>query len=308
MSLTEARLRAAVLPQRDIGLLAERLAKTGPIPQVVHQEPPSYLVGQEDAFWVGNLDTFEQSRVTAVLEQVTPHLYMWVERGLSFDRAALARSAEAFETRIYPTTRALFGSEWSPGVDGDPRLHILNVSARHVGRRAVGYYSSADQYSRLAHPYSNEREMFYIVLGDSMVPGGDWYEGVLAHEFQHMIHWANDRNEETWVNEGCSELSAYVNGYGPSGFDRLFMADPDVQLTAWPELYSAAPHYGSSYLFMLYFWGRFGPEAVRELVAHPANGVAGFDAVLQGVGLTFEEVFADWVIANYVASVAGVGH
>ena len=259
-SLTETRLLAAVLPQRDMRLLAERLAKTGPVPLIVHQEPPIYVLGQEDEFWVGNMDTFEQSQVTAVLEYVTPHLYVWVERGLSFDRAALARSVDVFETRIYPTTRALFGSEWSPGVDNDPRVHILNVSTEYVGRTAVGYYSSTDEYSRLANPYSNEREMFYVVLGDSMVPGSDWYEGVLAHEFQHMIHWANDRNEETWVNEGCSELSAYLNGYDPGGFDGVFLVDPDVQLTTWPELHSAASHYGGSYLFMRLFPGPLWPR------------------------------------------------
>ncbi len=30
---------------------------------------------------------------------------------------------------------------------------------------------------------------------------------VLAHEFQHMIHWYRDRNEESWMNEGFSELA-----------------------------------------------------------------------------------------------------
>ena len=47
MSMTEARLWAAELPQRDIRLLAERLGKTGPIPLVVHREPPVYVLGDE---------------------------------------------------------------------------------------------------------------------------------------------------------------------------------------------------------------------------------------------------------------------
>jgi immune inhibitor A len=303
LSTTEARLRAAEPAQRDIRLLAERLTKTGPIPIVVHHEPPTYGLGDEDEFWVGNMDTLEQAQVTAVLRHITPHLYVWVERGLSFDQAALVRSAEAFETRIYPTTRAFFGSEWSPGIDGDLRLHILNVSSDYVGQTAVGYYSSTDEYSRLANPYSNEREMFTVVLGGSMAPGGDWYEGVLAHELQHMIHWASDRNEETWVNEGCSELAAYLNGYDLGGFEELFLTGPDVQLTTWPELHDAASHYGSSYLFMLYFLGRFGQQATVQVVAHPANGTAGFDAVLSERGLTFDQVFADWLIANYADSV-----
>ena len=36
-------------------------------------------------------------------------------------------------------------------------------------------------------------------------------------------------------------------------------------------------------------------------------GSPGFDAVLSEQGLAFEEVFADWLIANYVDSIAGQG-
>ena len=43
---------------------------------------------------------------------------------------------------------------------------------------------------------------------------------------------------------------------------------------------------------------------MTEVVAHPANGIVGFDAVLSEMGLTFQEVFADWLIANYADSIA----
>jgi immune inhibitor A len=306
MTTTEARLLAAELPQRDIRLLAERLRKTGPIPEVVHETPPLYQIGDRHTFWVGNIDTMEQFQVTAVLRYETPHLYMWIEEGVSYDLDALARSAEAFENNTYPTNRAFFGSEWVPGVDNDPHLHILHSTERRMGSTVAGYYSSADEYSRLANPYSNEREMFYISLS-GMPPGTSFYDGVLAHEFQHMIHWANDRNEETWMNEGCSELAAYLNGHDPGGFDWLFVADPDVQLTTWPEGGSSGAHYGGSYLFMAYFLGRFGEDVMKRVVAHPANGAAGFDAVLAEYGLTFDDVFADWLVANYVDNLSGAG-
>jgi hypothetical protein len=302
---TEERLLAAEVPQRDLRLLAERLTDQGPIPEIVQTSPPRYRVGDEAEFWVGNVDTSEQTRITAVLEYMTEHLYMWVQKEISFDRAALIRSADAFETHIYPTTRALFGSEWSPGVDGDPRLYILNASSRQMGRSVAGYYSSADEYSQLANPYSNEHEMFYVAMDGGMSPGTEFYNGVLMHEFQHMIHWAADRNEETWVNEGCAELAAFLGGFDPGGFDYDFLSDPDLQLNTWPELADASPHYGGSYLFMLYLYGRFGPDLIRELVAHPANGTRGLDAVLAGHGLRFEEVYGDWLVANYVEG-AGV--
>jgi len=301
---TARRLLSTELPQRDIRLLAERLTAKGPIPEVVRDTAPLYQLGDKAEFWVGNVDTMEQFRVTAVLRYETPHLYMWVEEGVPYDKDGLARSAENFERKVYPTNRAFFGSEWTPGVDSDPHLHVLHSTGEHMGATVAGYYASADEYSQLANPYSNEREMFYISLDGMMLPGTDLYDGVLAHEFQHMIHWANDRNEETWVNEGCSELAAYLNGYDPGGFEWLFLMEPDVQLTTWSELGDSAPHYGSSYLFMAYFLGRFGDDVLQRVIAHPENGAAGFDAVLAERGLTFDDVFADWLVANYLDNLA----
>ena len=302
---TEERLLAADVPQRDIRLLAERLLKIGPIPEVVHESAPVYEIGDVHTFWVGNTDTLEQAEIQAVLRYETPHLYMWVEKGVRYDRSALEQSAERFERESYPTVRAFFGSEWSPGVDNDLHLHVLHSTGKRMGHTVAGYYSSADEYARAANPYSNEREMFYISLS-GMVPGTDFYDGVLAHEFQHMVHWANDRNEETWVNEGCSELAAYLLGYDPGGFDQSFTASPDVQLNTWPDGGSSAPHYGNSYLFVSYVLGRFGEEAVQQVVAHPENGSKGFDAVLADYGLTFDDVFTDWVVANYLDSQEGL--
>ncbi len=116
-----------------------------------------------------------------------------------------------------------------------------------------------------------------------------------------MIHWAVDRNEDTWVNEAFSELASYLNGYDVSGFYRTFTETPDTQLTTWPDgPGQASANYGASFLFAAYFLERFGEQALRRVVSQQANGVAGFEAILADYGLTFNEVFADWVIANYL--------
>ena len=83
----------------------------------------------------------------------------------------------------------------------------------------------------------------------------------------------------------------------------MFSLSPDTQLTTWTELEDSAAHYGASYLFLSYFMEQFGQEAVRALVAEPANGIAGFEAILSQVapdGRHFDDLFADWVVANYV--------
>ncbi len=74
-------------------------------------------------------------------------------------------------------------------------------------------------------------EMFYIQI-DNVSVNDDFYNGVLAHEFQHMIHWYNDRNEDTWLNEGSSELASYLNGYDTGGSEYVFSRKPDTQLNS----------------------------------------------------------------------------
>ena len=298
---TEESLARAVLPTRDLRDLALRLRPdVGDIPAVVNSTPPQFEVGDVDIFWVGNVDTEEHYQIEAELLVKLPHVYMWVEKGVKVDLGDLERSARRFEEQTYPTNQAFFGSEWSPGVDNDVRLTILN--ATNLGDSVAGYFSAADEFSHLANPYSNEREMFYINL-DNNPPGTLFYDGTLAHELQHMTHWANDRNEETWVNEGLSELATELNGFSRGGADLVFSQEPDTQLNTWTdesELNTA--HYGNAYLFVSYFLDRFGEELTQVVVASPANGPAGFDEALAAAGydLRFDDVFADWVIANYL--------
>jgi len=287
------------MPERDLYSLAERLRKlSAPVPRILSQTPRTYALGDRETFWVSDQTAKQYYTVTAELRYETPHLYMWVQDGLTIRQEAIKASAEKFEGDIYPTLRRYFGEEWSPGVDSDPHLHVLNASIPDVG----GYYSSADEHAREIDPYSNEREMFYINV-DVYRPGTRNYEGVLAHEFQHMIHWYHDRNEETWVNEGLAELAAALVGYGDIGAASTFALNPDVQLNAWAdEVGSATPHYGSAYLFTTYFAQRFGTDLLRELVATPEDGTAGYESVLRqrGLALTFKELFRDWLVANYL--------
>ena len=301
---TETQLSMTLAPTRDLRDLALRLdPDVDEIPVVAVEVPRAYAVGDQVAFSAHNVDNNENFQVTAELVHMTDHVYAWVEVGQEYDHDQLAAAIDRFSAQSYDAERAFFGSEWSPGIDSDPRLHVLH--ANNLGRGIAGYYSSADEYSTLARPFSNEKEMFYINLSWlNAAQDYVYYETVLAHEFQHMIHWHNDRNEETWLNEGLSEFAQEVAGYDPDTiFSRTFAQTPDTQLNTWNDTSNSnAEHYGSAYLFVSYFTQRFGPEMTRALVAHPANGVIGVDAVLaeNGYAETFTDVFADWVIANFV--------
>jgi immune inhibitor A len=298
--LTEQELKTAVVPARDLRALAEGLRGTGPIPEIVHEKAPVYKVGQTDSFWISNEDDQKHFQIDAELVYTNDVLYVWVEKGVDYDLGAIKKAADKFAKETYPTNRNFFGSEWSPGIDNDPKLHILH--SEQLGDSIAGYFSGADEVSSKAQPYSNEREMFYIHIGNAE-PNSEFYNGVLSHEFQHMIHWYQDKNESTWVNEGMSELATELNGYSRGGADQVFSELPDTQLTAWSDDPDGrTEHYGAAYLFMSYFLQRFGNEMTQAVVASDANSSESFDEVLQAqnTGLTFDDVFADWVIANYL--------
>ena len=305
-TLTGVPIAAIEVPACDPPALAARLKGiTRSIPLVVNVAPPTYDLGDREVFWVGNTDTSEQLQITATLRVMTPHLYMWVDEGCVVDQAALESSARRFEECTYPTNRAFFGSEWTPGVDNDAHLTILNT--HRLGSGVAGYYSSADEFSRLVNPLSNEREMFYINL-ELLRPDTEGYDSTLAHEFQHMIHWASDPNEDAWVTEGFSKLAEYLNGYSSGSCMDSYLRAPDTQLTAWALTGEPTfPYYGASFLFTLYFLERFGEETAQRVVAQQADGEAGFDVVLAQRHLSFDDVFADWVAANYLdeTSIAG---
>jgi hypothetical protein len=300
-------LQNTVVPVSDPLDLAERLQGKLDLSSTV-PAPASFLSqGAQRSFWVSDSDTNESSQIDATLQYVTDHVYFWVEDGVDFDLRDLKRLADTFEKEIYPTNRAFFGSEWTPGVDGDPHLYILY--SRGLGFSIAGYFSSADEVPPEAHPHSNAAEMF-LLSADNVVLDEEYAYSVLAHEFQHMIHWYTDRNEESWVNEGFSELAAFLNGYSTGGAEYLYIQDPDIQLTDWPTVPEERDaHYGASFLFVNYFLDRFGEDATQALVAEASNGMTSIDYVLQQLGITdpatgeiaqADDVFADWVLANLI--------
>ena len=292
-------VEGADVPGRDLVDLAQRLRG---MPATFDPTPPPgapvYEPGDTATFWLHDIQANSHFSSTARLGYATAHAYWWIEEGYDIPPDDLARSAANFEEQTYPTNRRLFGSEWSPGIDGDVHVYIFLGNVPGVG----GYYSPPDEYPVAINRWSNEHEMFYINLENAM-PGDAYFDGILAHEFQHMIHWAEDADEASWVNEGLSELAAQLNGYDVGGTDYEFLWAPDTQLTTWSDMEVSGPHYGASYLFMAYLHGRYGDEAIRRLVAEPADGMAGIDAMLDGVdpdGRRFVDVFADWTAATYL--------
>ncbi|MGB4594393.1 MAG: hypothetical protein WBI14_00620 [Anaerolineaceae bacterium] len=300
-------LNGMLVPVNDPIELADRLGGKQDVPVTFPDTNMPYKVGASKRFWVSNTDTNENFQIDATLRYLGDNIYFWIQNGVRYSESELNRLAETFDQEIIPTDREFFGEEWTPGVDDDPRIYVLY--AKGLGDNIAGYFSSADELHPDAHEYSNAHEMF-LMSADNVGLGEDYIYGTMAHEFQHMIHWYQDKNEETWMNEGAAMLAEQLNGYDTGGFDWEFVRNPDMQLTDWGgDIGENGPHYGASYLFLSYFLDRFGEDATKALVAHDENGFSSIDKVAQELALTNPatgkpytgiELFVEWSVANYL--------
>ena len=289
---------AASPPDRDLFELAFRFRPHGdsPGPRVAATSSPTAAVGEQRDFFVSNLIDGTVRTVTATLTVVSEHAYWYVDDEANVPIEDMKESARTFEERVHPAVVGTFGDIWSPGVDGDTHLIVLHT--RLIG--AAGYYSSKDEFTRQVHPHSNLTEIIYVDTRH-LPPGTDIYWGVLAHELQHAVHWNQDVGEEAWVNEGLSEVATELAGY-PTQFIDGFLQRPETQLNWWPDqLQNTASHYGASALFFSYLARRYGGvDGLGRLVKGQLDGTDGIDAYLSRYGTSFEALFQDWVVANYL--------
>lgn len=293
----EAATGFPVPPDRDFFRLVEELVPgTGDVDRVVRRDAPTLEPGHRETFQLVDLRSRTLYESDFELRLVTPSAYWFIEDGLEVAQADLERSAKEFEEAIYPKVTDVFGQEWTPGVDGDPHLYVINANLRGVG----GYYSAADEYPREIRPVSNEIEAIYINTGYLPI-GSDIYSQVLAHELQHAVHWNADLSEETWVNEGLSELAVTLTGFPERSIMAFRRAGP-TSLTHWPANdVGGIENYGAASMFMHYLTEHYGGrDDLRPLLTEAADGIPGINAYLDAAGFdaSFHDVFRDWAVAN----------
>ncbi|MBT3784639.1 hypothetical protein HOF92_06655, partial [bacterium] len=270
----------------------------------------SVSVGDIDTFWTMNVATNQPMQTDATLRYIGKHCYIYLEleQDLRVSQETLEELANNFDNGIYPTNHKFFGSENNPGIDFDERVTLLFLDIQdgwEPGRGYVaGYFSPMDGVSSSLWDYSNEREMVYLDVNPGNPKRKD-YLGILAHEFQHMIHANYDRREELWLNEAMAQIAFYVNDFGHAPQILAFIKNTDTQID---EFNNGLDDYGSVYLFVYYLLTKHigsletAAPILREIVASKGRGLESIETILHkhGIDVNLEEVISDWLIANFV--------
>ena len=297
---TDDALDSTIVPVADPVDLAQRLrgvTDVAPPPA----NPPIYQLGDEESLWVSNSSTMESFAVPATLRVIGKHVYLWVDNSANLEQSDLEALADAFDEQVYNQTRELWGTEDSPGVDGDARLHVL--FAYGLGMNVGAYFSQRHTYPGEVIDQTNEREMFFVNLDAFFFINGETMESTLAHEFQHMIRYNLDANEDTWMNEGFSTFTELYLGYSsPNRYPDMFLPYPNTQLNTFAlSNESRGANYGAGFMLVTYFYERYGLAALNALSETPENGLTAVDHILEKMGEPgVDEFFADWVLVNYI--------
>lgn len=271
------------------------------------QQPAQVAVGTPLTFY----SSFSlQSLVPATCRFVGEHSYIFVEDsqwageggpvaqrevdslGVLFEQ----RSPADAQRGVYELAAEAFGEP--PDVDGDPRIFILVLDI--LGDEYIGFFDSA--IATLPLP-EYRRDTLYL---DAPALRQQPYlaRGTLAHEFQHLIHWGHDPDEDTWVDEGLAGYAEEVAGYPEADPTAVpaFLRNPEVGLLWSAE--AQAYNYGGTYLFMSYLAQRQGKGFIRQLVAQARNGTFGVDEAFKSQGLDgdFLGAWGGWVVGNYAVA------
>ncbi|MBZ0269361.1 hypothetical protein K8I85_14500, partial [bacterium] len=269
--------------------------------------PPSPTIGSTWDWYLWQLAGFP----VATLESCTvrgmgDHCYVVVQDSqwnVNVNQAQVDTIVDRFENTsigpfpsqgIWDLNTSHFGMP-PDNLDQDPRVYFVYYD---FDVSSDGFFWGFDQQcDDVAQFHSNECDVVYMNCSD-FDPAGEYLLAVLAHEFEHLIHYNQDPNEASWLDEGMAELAMWL--YGNPDNISSFNSQPDRNLTnfqgAWAD-------YIKSYLWSLYFYERYGGQAaVLALLAEPANSIAGVDAVLDAFLYTenFDDVFADWAVANFL--------
>jgi hypothetical protein len=258
-----------------------------------------------------SFDASSRTQLPATLVKIESKLYFYIEKPLWDSEtpakqdqilADLDNLSNEFDNNIYPNITSVFGTEWTPGIDNDPKISILFES---MNSTEGGYFREADEYDKLQLPDSNQREMLYITASNIDDPN---VKVILAHEFMHLVIY-NQKNkiqgteEETWLNEGLSDytstLLGYDNPYAGSNLQSRvndFIQNPSDSLV---DFQNSKYDFATVNLFMQYLVDRYGVKILSDSLKSKAVGIESIDEALQenGAKESFAQVFTDWTIA-----------
>lgn len=323
----EAALRTR---ERGLGPMATPPAGApGAALQALSAEPPALGSRRDFNVFAGG-QKFE--KVTAAVRHVGQRsvMYVDVEAATEVADEDLQYFSGIFDDPVYPAMVDIFGQP--SDIDGNQRIIILftprvnALTPRNSSSFITGFFYGCDLVSRSRCSGTNEGEIFYALVPD---PSGRWGDArsrvsvraavppVLAHEFQHMIHYARRgfSSDALWLSEGLAHMAedlmaSVLESRGQSGLAAGFRAGNQARAREFlartsstgmldDELPGTIGQRGAAWLFVKYARLHFGgDDLLRRLTASTRSSVAN---VVQETGQDWSRMTRDFGVALWAS-------
>jgi hypothetical protein len=213
------------LRQRERALFGGRVMAPSVAPQQVDPE-----IGDRRTFRALTSDQQESVTVEAEVRFISERAIMYVDLQApanGWSLADLSAFGQLFDDPIYPITASVFGSP--SDIDANGRIIILftprvnALTPRGEGSYVAGYFYGCDLVEAARCADTNSGEIFYSLVPDPSGQFGDARSAsellrnvppVLAHEFQHMISFAqrDESLDALWLSEALAHMAEDVVG------------------------------------------------------------------------------------------------
>ncbi len=309
----DTRIPLSGLDSLDMSIMSG-LSASSLLPDVAPSVVPAFVFAPDSTFDGpnGRLRTFttfnfangSASPKTTVARLVRngPRVQFYVDTLASATPAGLDDLLFLLSHQVFPTSDRLSHSEEMPAQSSKTALTVLFTgicsNEEHDGDRLTSYAWRGDLYRKSAVPGSNELSL--ICVDVNLVNNGNALEAAaaIAREYQRLVCWRHDLNDEEWVYAGLGSYLTFASGLGLQTNLSAFWQDPATSVSAW---HNNQADYAASFLWILYLAEQFGGDRFVQLAAkEPKSGMAGFQAVVDVLspGDVIQDVFVDWLLAN----------
>ena len=160
--------------------------------------------------------------------------------------------------------------------------------------------------------------------GDPSNDRPELYEGVIAHELEHLLMNYSDPGELSWVDEGLADTAAFLNGFDMTGshltYQQVFHRE--TSLTRWG---GGLENYGAAFSYFAYLWeqaggngagdltpdleydGTAGDLLIKRIFEEQANDMPGVQAAIDAFNAetggdlrSAKELYQDWAVTMYL--------
>ncbi len=320
------------------GTLAERSSATlssWTSPAVAESKPrPVPQIGDTRQFTVLNSEN-EFDTITARVRYVSDRSVIYQDLQApsgGFEPEDFESLAREFDDPVHPAVTETFGQP--SDVDENDRVIVLFtpsvnlLTSRGSDGFVAGFFYGVDLWSNRAG--SNHGEVLYALVPDPRAEFGDFrtahtilstVPSVLAHEYQHMIHYNQRvllRNstslEALWLSEALAQMAEDLVGdvFAQRGDEdkaflyqvgnwlraRHYLSDPGGASLIATSGSGTLEERGAGWLFLRYLRGHSSSAAIlRDLTQATTSGV---ENITVQTGRDWWSLFADWAAALYL--------